>query len=363
MLMKARASGTDVKVGGIALHNLEKRYAGAVAVDDVSLSIAPGEFISLLGPSGSGKTTTLMMIAGFEMPDSGRVLLDDKEITRLPAHRRELGVIFQNYALFPHMTVAENVAYPLRMRRVAKADLAASVRRVLEQVHLDTLASRYPHQMSGGQQQRVAIARALAFDPPVLLLDEPLGALDKKLRHHLRNEIKTLHKQVGKTMIYVTHDQDEALAMSDRVAVMHEGRIRQVSAPQDIYRRPADLFVAGFVGEVNLVPVTITSGVVQGPAGEPLPAAQCPAGEGGATLCVRPEHLRLEPTTVANRGGIQGRITDMMFVGDATILEFCSDSGLQLTSKVLNISADCLPGIGNACVASWAASDANILTR
>lgn len=321
------------------------------------------EFISLLGPSGSGKTTTLMMIAGFEMPDSGQVLLDDKEITHLPAHRRELGVIFQNYALFPHMTVAENVAYPLRMRRVAKAELEARVRRVLEQVHLDTLASRYPHQMSGGQQQRVAIARALAFDPPVLLLDEPLGALDKKLRHHLRNEIKTLHKQVGKTMIYVTHDQEEALAMSDRVAVMHDGRIRQVSAPQDIYRRPADLFVAGFVGEVNLIPVKITSGVVQGPSGERFPAAQCPAGAGEATLCVRPEHLRLEPTTSSNSGGIAGRVTDMMFVGDATILEFCSDSGLQLTSKVLNISADSLPGIGHACVASWAANDATILTQ
>lgn len=363
MLMKARASGTDVKAAGIALHNLQKRYAGAMAVDDVSLLVSPGEFISLLGPSGSGKTTTLMMIAGFEMPDSGQVLLDDKEITRLPAHRRELGVIFQNYALFPHMTVAENVAYPLRMRRVAKAELEARVRRVLEQVHLDTLASRYPHQMSGGQQQRVAIGRALAFDPPVLLLDEPLGALDKKLRHHLRNEIKTLHKQVGKTMIYVTHDQEEALAMSDRVAVMHEGRIRQVSAPQDIYRRPADLFVAGFVGEVNLIPVKITSGVVQGPAGERLPAAQCSAGASEATLCVRPEHLRLEPTTSPNSGGIEGRVTDMMFVGDATILEFCSDSGLQLTSKVLNIAADSMPGIGHPCVASWAANDATILTK
>ncbi|MET4483621.1 ABC transporter ATP-binding protein [Bradyrhizobium sp. F1.13.3] len=363
MLMKARASGTDVKTGGIALHNLRKRYAGAVAVDDVSLSISPGEFISLLGPSGSGKTTTLMMIAGFEMPDSGQVLLDDKEITRLPAHRRELGVIFQNYALFPHMTVAENVAYPLRMRRVGKAELELRVRRVLEQVHLDSLASRYPHQMSGGQQQRVAIARALAFDPPVLLLDEPLGALDKKLRHHLRNEIKTLHKQVGKTMIYVTHDQDEALAMSDRVAVMHEGRIRQVSAPQDIYRRPADLFVAGFVGEVNLIPVKFTSGVVQGPAGERLPAAHCPAVDGDATLCVRPEHLRLERAISPNSGGVRGRVTDMMFVGDATILEFRSDSGLQLTSKVLNISADCMPGIGDACVASWAANDATILTQ
>lgn len=363
MLMKIGLSDTDVKIGSIALHDLQKRYGSATAVDDVSLSISPGEFISLLGPSGSGKTTTLMMIAGFEMPDSGQVLLDDKDITRLPPHRRELGVIFQNYALFPHMTVAENVAYPLRMRRVSKGEVEERVRRVLDQVHLGALASRYPHQMSGGQQQRVAIARALVFDPPVLLLDEPLGALDKKLREHLRNEIKTLHKQVGKTMVYVTHDQDEALAMSDRVAVMHEGRIRQVSAPQDIYRRPADLFVASFVGEVNLIPATLRSGLAHGPAGEKLPAAPWTDADREATLCVRPEHLRLDMTAAEHSVGIQGRIVDMTFVGDATILEFRSDAGLQLKSKMLNISAETMPQIGSACVASWAARDATILTK
>lgn len=363
MLMRARLSSTEVKTGGIALRNLQKRYGSATAVDDVSLSISPGEFISLLGPSGSGKTTTLMMIAGFEMPDSGQVQLDDKDITRLPPHRRELGIIFQNYALFPHMTVAENVAYPLRMRRLAKLEIESRVRRVLDQVHLGTLASRYPHQMSGGQQQRVAIARALVFDPPVLLLDEPLGALDKKLRQHLRNEIKTLHKEVGKTMIYVTHDQDEALAMSDRVAVMHEGRIRQVSAPQDIYRRPADLFVAGFVGEVNLIPVNIRSGAVHGPAGENLPAAHRPDTDRDATLCVRPEHLRLQTPAAGISDGIQGHIVDMTFVGDATMLEFRSDSGLKLTSKVLNISAEATLNLGDSCVASWNANDATILTE
>lgn len=360
MLMRARLSGIDVKTGGIALHNLKKRYGGAIAVDDVSLSISAGEFISLLGPSGSGKTTTLMMIAGFEIPDSGQVLLDDKDITRLPPHRRELGVIFQNYALFPHMTVAENVAYPLRMRRVAKAEVEERVRRVLDQVHLGALASRYPHQMSGGQQQRVAIARALVFDPPVLLLDEPLGALDKKLRQHLRSEIKTLHKEVGKTMIYVTHDQDEALAMSDRVAVMHEGRVRQISTPHDIYRRPADLFVAGFVGEVNLIPAKLRSGIAHGPEGETLPAARWPDADRDAMLCVRPEHLHLD-TSARSSGGIQGRIVGMTFVGDATIFEFCSDSGLQLTSKVLNISAQAIPAVGDVCLASWSANDASIL--
>ncbi|MBB4423934.1 putative spermidine/putrescine transport system ATP-binding protein [Bradyrhizobium sp. CIR48] len=360
MLMKAGLTSSDVKTGGIVLHSLHKRYGRATAVDSVSLSISPGEFISLLGPSGSGKTTTLMMIAGFEMPDSGQILLDDKDITRLPPHRRELGVIFQNYALFPHMTVAENIAYPLRMRRVPKAEIETRVHRVLDQVHLSALASRYPHQMSGGQQQRVAIARAMVFEPPVLLLDEPLGALDRKLRQHLRNEIKTLHKEVGKTMIYVTHDQDEALAMSDRIAVMHEGRIRQISAPQDIYRRPADLFVASFVGEVNLIPVKVESGVLYGPGGENLAAAPRPEADMDATLCVRPEHLRFDQTA-GSAGGVQGRIVDMTFVGDATILEFRSDYGLQLTSKVLNVSAKTLPGIGDACVATWAANDASVL--
>lgn len=362
MLMKATASGTYVRTGGIALRNLQKRYGSAMAVDDVSLSVSAGEFISLLGPSGSGKTTTLMMIAGFELPDSGQVLLDNKDITRLPPHRRELGVIFQNYALFPHMTVAENVAYPLRMRRVARVDIEARVRRILEQVHLSAFASRYPHQMSGGQQQRVAIARALVFDPPVLLLDEPLGALDKKLREHLRNEIKTLHKEVGKTMIYVTHDQDEALAMSDRVAVMHEGRIRQVSAPKEIYRKPADLFVAGFVGEVNLIPVKLKSGIVHGPAGEALPAPPQQHADRDATLCVRPEHLHLDKNAEKS-GGIEGRITGMTFVGDATTFEFRSESGLQLTSKVLNVSSKAMPDVGDRCVASWTADDATILAE
>ncbi|MGE0796799.1 MAG: ABC transporter ATP-binding protein [Lautropia sp.] len=359
--MKTKMSSLATSTGSITLENLHKRYGSAVAVDEVNLSIAPGEFISLLGPSGSGKTTTLMMIAGFEMPDGGRVLVDGKDITRLPSHRRELGVIFQNYALFPHMTVEENVAYPLRMRRVPKSEIETRVQKVLDQVHLGQLAQRYPHQMSGGQQQRVAIARALVFDPPVLLLDEPLGALDKKLREHLRNEIKLLHKEVGKTMIYVTHDQDEALAMSDRVAVMHEGRIRQVAPPQDIYRRPADLFVAGFVGEVNLISVTLEAGVVRAIGGEPLPAAQGAVKEGEATLCVRPEHLLLDFSQNATSGGIRGQVIDMTFIGDSTVINFRADSGLELTSKVLNLTRSVRPGIGDACVASWLPDDATIL--
>lgn len=364
MLMSTRSSAIASEIGGIALQNLQKRYGAFTAVDQISLSVAPGEFISLLGPSGSGKTTTLMMIAGFELPTSGEVLVDGKDITYLPPHRRELGVIFQNYALFPHMTTAENVAYPLRMRGIAKAVIEARVRRMLDQVHLGSMASRYPHQMSGGQQQRVAIARALVFDPPVLLLDEPLGALDRKLREHLRNEIKTLHKEVAKTMIYVTHDQDEALAMSDRVAVMHEGQIRQVSAPQDIYRKPADLFVANFVGEVNLVPVKLNSGSIVGPGGQQLSAAQCPKGDGDATLCVRPENLHLKVATREILTGIKGHITGTTFVGDATIFNLRTESGQQLTSKVLNVTQHrAMPAVGDACFATWDPQDATVLTK
>jgi len=349
------------KNGEILLQNLRKHYGSYVAVGGVDLSIAPGEFISLLGPSGSGKTTTLMMIAGFELPSSGKVLLDQKDITLLPSHQRQLGVIFQNYALFPHMTVEENVAYPLRMRGVKKVDVVAKVRSTLEKVQLSTFASRYPHQLSGGQQQRVAIARALVFDPPVLLLDEPLGALDKKLRQHLRNEIKTLHNEVGKTMIYVTHDQDEALAMSDRVAVMSEGTIRQVASPKEIYTNPSDLFVAGFVGEANFIPARITGGIAYCSTGEKLQLAPLMREEKAATLCVRPEHVRLSVGSESN--GLSGHMVEKTFVGDATIAHFRSTNGIQLSSKSFNASDTIRLEIGDACNASWDEGDAKILVK
>ncbi|CDZ40811.1 Spermidine/putrescine ABC transporter ATP-binding subunit [Neorhizobium galegae bv. officinalis] len=359
--MKANVTGS--KSGQILLQNIRKQYGTYVAVDDVNLTIAPGEFISLLGPSGSGKTTTLMMIAGFELPNAGKVLLDGKDITKLPSHRRQLGVIFQNYALFPHMTVEENVAYPLRMRRVSKPDVAARVRNVLEQVQLTQFASRYPHQLSGGQQQRVAIARALVFDPPVLLLDEPLGALDKKLRQHLRNEIKSLHNEVGKTMIYVTHDQDEALAMSDRVAVMSDGRIRQVAAPRDIYQKPADLFVAGFVGEANFIPFTVDAGVAVTSTGEKLELSTFDPPTKSATICVRPEHLKLNPSDEKRIDGISGHVTDLTFVGDATMVHFKSSNGLDLTSKIFNTTRDNNLSVGDACFATWAQDDITVLSH
>lgn len=237
----------------IELVSLNKSYGRVQAVRDISLSIKAGEFVSLLGPSGSGKTTTLMMIAGFEIPTSGEINLGGSPIATLPAHLRNLGVVFQSYALFPHLTVFENVAFPLKMRGISGSDIGQAVARALLQVKMGSFGDRLPHQLSGGQQQRIALARALVFRPGVVLMDEPLGALDKQLREHMQFEIKQLHRELGLTVIYVTHDQSEALALSDRIVVMNDSRIEQVGTAEEVYERPATRFVASFVGESNFL--------------------------------------------------------------------------------------------------------------
>ena len=237
----------------VVLEKVRKSFGTVMAVDDVSLVIEPGEFITLLGPSGSGKTTTLMMIAGFDHPTHGEIYIDGKAVVGVPPYRRGIGMVFQNYALFPHMTVAENVGFALKQRRVAKRAIAERVAETLEVVRLRGYQGRYPRQLSGGQQQRVALARAIIFRPRVLLMDEPLSALDKQLREELQLEMKRLHQQLGITFVYVTHDQREALIMSDRIAVMNEGRIDQAGSPSDLYDRPANRFVAGFIGETNFL--------------------------------------------------------------------------------------------------------------
>ena len=248
------ASGTPARLGApLALQAIAKRYGGVTAVDRLSLEVASGEFVSLLGPSGSGKTTTLMMIAGFIIPSSGSILLDGKNITRLPPYRRNIGMVYQNYALFPHMTVGRNVAFPLRMRGVGRDEIARRVGRALELVQLKGLSERRPTELSGGQQQRVALARALVFEPPLLLMDEPLGALDKKLRQELQSEIKRIQRETRGTVIYVTHDQEEALSLSDRVVVLNHGRIEQVGPPGELYERPRTRFVAEFLGAANFL--------------------------------------------------------------------------------------------------------------
>jgi spermidine/putrescine ABC transporter ATP-binding subunit len=243
----------------LGLRNLTKLFGTVVAVHDVSLDIGDGEFLTLLGPSGSGKTTILLMIAGFEFPTKGEVVLQGQSINVFPPEKRNIGMVFQNYALFPHMTIYDNIAFPLKMRKFTKDDIETKVKNALDLVQLPGYENRYPRQLSGGQQQRIALARALVFDPPLLLLDEPLGALDKKLREHMQLELKHIHTRLKRTMIYVTHDQEEALVMSNRIAVMDRGRIEQVGTPDELYEKPTNEFVAGFIGESNFIQGRVAS--------------------------------------------------------------------------------------------------------
>jgi len=315
--------------GALTLEGVTKRYRDVVAVDDVSLRVQPGEFVTLLGPSGSGKTTTLRMVAGFILPDEGTIVLDDRDLTRVPPHKRDVGMVFQNYALFPHMTAAENIAFPLQMRRMRKAEIAPMVSRSLEMVRLEGMGARYPRQLSGGQQQRVALARALVFNPSVLLMDEPLGALDKKLREALQLEVMQVSRQLGVTVIYVTHDQEEALVMSDRIAVYNFGRIEQLGPGEELYERPRSLFVADFIGESNIFRGTLgpADGVLT-VAGRPLPVAPAAVRELGlpagarAAIVVRPERMWVVPATTgappAEEGAsaaLAGRIQEVIYLG------------------------------------------------
>ena len=281
---------------------VQKTYDGEqLVVRALDLDIQRGEFLSLLGPSGSGKTTTLMMLAGFESPTAGDILLDGKQITRTPPHKRNFGMVFQNYALFPHLTVGENVAYPLTVRKVPKAEQAERVKKALDMVRLSGMADRLPARLSGGQQQRVALARALVFNPQLVLMDEPLGALDKQLREHMQIELKELHRQLGVTFVYVTHDQGEALTMSDRVAVFNEGVIQQLADVESLYETPSNRFVAGFVGDSTVLSGTLqgagADAAIQMPGGFLLPGINVNQAPVGARVqaCVRPERIVLHP--------------------------------------------------------------------
>jgi putative spermidine/putrescine transport system ATP-binding protein len=281
----------------IELTGLTKRYAGFVAVDDVSLEIEPGEFMTLLGPSGSGKTTTLNIIAGFVGATAGTLTVDGTAIESTPAHKRNMGMVFQHYALFPHMTVAENIAFPLKQRRVPKARRAELVAAALATVHLGEYGHRYPRELSGGQQQRVAVARAIVYSPRVLLMDEPLGALDKKLRDWLQLEIKRIHAELGTTFVYVTHDLDEALVLSDRIAVFNNGRIEQVGPAAELYERPSTLFVAKFLGESTVLRGEASPEGADSTVGVCARALRAPGRVEGtrAALVMRPERLAVRP--------------------------------------------------------------------
>jgi spermidine/putrescine transport system ATP-binding protein len=347
----------------VELHKVSKRFGGLLAVDDLSLALDRGEFFTLLGPSGCGKTTTLRMIAGFERPSAGEIRIEGGEVAELPPHRRPTNTVFQSYALFPHLNVEENVAFGLKRKRIGKDEIGERVRSELERVGLAGEAKRRPAQLSGGMQQRVALARALVNLPKVLLLDEPLGALDLKLRKELQVELKRIQRDVGITFVYVTHDQEEALTMSDRIAVMNRGRIEQIGVPEDIYERPATTFVAGFIGVSNLMPaVTAGPGEVRLDSGPSVhvPEDGLAAGE-RCHVVVRPEKLRIEtlgPGAPASNGlpRVEGIVESSLYLGTATQIVVDLGDGVRMTALVPNADEaerQQLPGGGVKVALSW----------
>jgi spermidine/putrescine ABC transporter ATP-binding subunit len=341
----------------VELRGLAKRYGATAALDGVSLGVRPGEFFTLLGPSGCGKTTTLRSIAGFVTPDAGDVLIDGDVVTAVPPHRRRVGMVFQHYALFPHRTVTQNVAFGLRMHRVPRDEITRRVGEALTLVQLPDHGGRYPRQLSGGEQQRVALARALVTRPAVLLLDEPLGALDKKLRDHMKIELKRLQREVGITTIYVTHDQEEALTMSDRIAVMHRGRVEQVAAPRALYETPATAFVASFIGNINLLtgraagPGTVDcNGVEIATTGVGAPGAH-------VVVALRPERVRLEATEpLANRHAMT--VAHVVYQGETVRYILRANGGLELHAVELG---EVRFAAGARVHAAWSAEDARIV--
>ncbi len=346
----SQAGGGEARGVDIAFEGLTKRYGQHAAVDAVDLKVEPGEFMTLLGPSGSGKTTLLMLVAGFVSPDSGRLMLGGEDISRIPPHRRDIGVVFQNYALFPHLDVRRNVAFPLEVRGGAAADIKRRVDWALELVHMQSFAARRIAQLSGGQQQRVALARAIVFGPRALLMDEPLAALDRNLRLDMQNELRGLQRSLGQTVVYVTHDQEEALNLSDRVAVMHGGRLQQVASPRDLYLKPRNAFVAGFFGEANLFHGMAAGEVLTLADGQRLPLPQ--RHDGAGVLCVRPEMIQFQAAPTAGFPAIEGRVMDARFQGSIVRVRLETSVG-PLTATRQITSAAALPERGARVDVSW----------
>jgi len=352
--------------GFVRFENVQKTYDGAtLVVKTLNLSIASGEFLTLLGPSGSGKTTTLMMLAGFESATSGEIFLDNDLINNIPPHKRGLGMVFQNYALFPHMTVAENIAFPLRVRDIAKPEIAARVRRALDMVRMAGFEARKPAQLSGGQQQRIALARALVFEPKLLLMDEPLGALDKQLREHMQYEIKHLHERLGLTVVYVTHDQSEALTMSDRIAVFNDGRIQQLAAPAELYEKPENSFVAQFIGENNRLR-GVTRAIRDGRAdvelagGAIVEALAVNTQIGCATeLSIRPERVEFEPDVA--EATAEGRVEEVIYLGDHIRVRMNVHDDDGFIVKLSNAAGRRPIAVGERARIGWRIADARAL--
>jgi putative spermidine/putrescine transport system ATP-binding protein len=344
----------------LELHQLSKRYGDFYAARDVTLDVADGEFLVLLGPSGCGKTTTLRMIAGFVEPTAGTVRLGGRDVTRLPAWKRNTGLVFQSYALFPHLTVAQNVAFGLEMRKVPQADADRRVAEALELVRLGHLADRLPRQLSGGQQQRVALARALVFRPDVLLLDEPLSNLDAKLRQEVRVEIRKLQQSLQLTTVMVTHDQEEALTMADRLVVMSEGAVRQVGTQRDLYERPADRFVAGFVGRSSFL-----SGALEAPerfrSRGGLAVACRASGSGPATLSLRPERVTVAPTPPAGIENVfPGEVEFVSYLGGLIDVHVRLSPSDLVVAQIANLEHGFVPAVGDRVHVAWTAAAASV---
>lgn len=351
----------------LSIRGAAKTYGSVVALAEASLELAEGEFLTLLGPSGSGKTTLLMMVAGLVPPSAGEIWIDGKLATYAPPDKRDIGIVFQNYALFPHLTVYENIAFPLRMRRRPAAEIDAEVKRVLEIVRLPQVGRRLPRELSGGQQQRIALARCMVYRPSIILMDEPLGALDRQLRDQMQLEIKDLHSRLGITVLYVTHDQEEAMAMSDRICLMNQGRIEQIGTPQELYFRPQSVFVAEFLGESNIFEAAVLQGgdpiALRGPAGMAIRARGDASIESGAIVkvMIRPERLRLLSDGETTENMVVGKVRESVFVGGVTRYFVQLRNGLELSLKQLSADATEMQQPGSEVRIGWSAAHTLVL--
>jgi putative spermidine/putrescine transport system ATP-binding protein len=347
----------------IAVRQLTKAYGAAYALDHVDLDVRSGEFLTLLGPSGSGKTTLLMVLAGFVRPDSGSVRFGTQEVVRLAPHKRNVGMVFQNYALFPHMDVAANIAFPLKLRGVSGGEITRRVESALELVQLGGYGGRHIDQLSGGQRQRVALARAIVFEPRIVLMDEPLSALDKQLREAMQLELRRLHERLGTTTIYVTHDQREALTMSDRIAVINRGKVMQLDTPRGIYDRPANRFVAEFIGESAFLDVEVAAGVCRF-AGRALDVRDVPPLEGRCQLMLRPERLRILDQNGAGAANVlDGTVANIVFQGDTLLLQvrLADGSAISVRGPSNEAAAATVPAIGGPIRLGLGVGDAIVL--
>jgi putative spermidine/putrescine transport system ATP-binding protein len=354
----------------VKFQNVQKSYDGeTLVVKNLNLDIAKGEFVTMLGPSGSGKTTTLMMLAGFETATHGEISLDGQSINLVAPHKRGIGMVFQNYALFPHMTVAENLAFPLEVRGMAKTERDGKIKSALDMVQMGAFANRRPAQLSGGQQQRIALARALVFDPKLVLMDEPLGALDKQLREHMQFEIKHLHDSLGVTVVYVTHDQGEALTMSDRIAVFNDGIIQQLATPSDLYERPGNSFVAGFIGENNKLPGVVekisgTHCLVRLATGETIDATPVNVSHKGqkTLVSIRPERVEYH-TGKPSKGAhaIDAEVLEFIYMGDVFRTRLRVAGSEDFVMKSRNAQGEVPLRPGQKIKVGWHPSDARAL--